>query len=129
MPARKCRGNSSYRHLAPVRLSLMSRRHSTAAPSPSRYGKRYEVEGRTNFRELRKGEVRRIHLPRTSLNKGIRKGRGCYAPTLRLKVAPTFLGTSLYPCPQGSLGGFPCSPSSDSSSPPGMLGCQQTPLC
>jgi hypothetical protein len=28
---------------------LASFHHSTAAPSPSRYGKRYEVEGRTNF--------------------------------------------------------------------------------
>src|SRR5215204_2817669 len=69
MPARKCRGNSSYRHLAPVRLSLMSRRHSTAAPSPSRYGKRYEVEGRTNFLELRYGEVRRARLLRASVSK------------------------------------------------------------
>jgi hypothetical protein len=33
------------------------------------------------FRELRKGEVRRIPLPRTSVNKGMKKGRGCcYAP-------------------------------------------------
>src|SRR5215218_8145933 len=63
MPARKCRGNSSYRHLAPVRLSLMSRRHSTAAPSPKRYGKRYEVEGRTNFLELRKSEVQPQIIP------------------------------------------------------------------
>src|SRR5829696_9951370 len=65
MPARKCRGNSSYRHLAPVRLSLMSRGHSTAAPSPSRYGKRYEVEGRTNFLELRTCEVRLTPSPRS----------------------------------------------------------------
>src|SRR5829696_4618930 len=71
MPARKCRGNSSYRHLAPVHLSLMSRRHSTALPSPSRYGKRYEVEGRTNFSELRLAELRRIHLPRNRVNKGL----------------------------------------------------------
>src|SRR5215217_1442367 len=42
MPARKCRGNLSYRHLAPVRLSLMSRRHSTALPSLKRYEMRYE---------------------------------------------------------------------------------------
>ena len=29
------------------------------------------------FRELHQGEVRRIRLPRTSVNKGKRKGRGC----------------------------------------------------
>src|SRR5215213_8240613 len=29
--------------------------------------------------ELRHGEVRRIPLPRTRVNKGIRKGQGCYA--------------------------------------------------
>ena len=31
-----------------------------------------------NFRELRKAEVRRIFLPRTPVNKGLRKGRGSY---------------------------------------------------
>src|SRR5215204_1415844 len=34
------------------------------------YGKRYEVEGRTNFLELRKREVRRRRLPRTPVNRG-----------------------------------------------------------
>src|SRR5215204_3695804 len=83
MPARKCRGNSSYRHLAPVHLSLMSRRHSTALPSPSRYGKRYEVEGRTNFSELRLAELRRIHLPRNRVNKGLdRRSVPLAAPSL-----------------------------------------------
>ena len=37
-----------------------------------------------NFRELRYGDVRRIHIPRTSVNKGKREGRGCYAPALGL---------------------------------------------
>jgi len=33
----------------------------------------------TNFRELRYGEVRRITIPRTSVNKGMKKGlEGCY---------------------------------------------------
>jgi hypothetical protein len=36
-----------------------------------------------NFRECPKGEVRRISIPRTSVNKGKKKGRSCYAPTLR----------------------------------------------
>ncbi len=31
-----------------------------------------------NFSELRLGEVRRIPLPRTSVNKAKKKGRGCY---------------------------------------------------
>jgi hypothetical protein len=31
-----------------------------------------------NFLELRYGEVRRITIPRTSVNKGKKKGRGCY---------------------------------------------------
>jgi hypothetical protein len=28
-------------------------------------------------------ELRRIPIPRTSMNKGKRKGRGCYTPALR----------------------------------------------
>jgi hypothetical protein len=36
-----------------------------------------------NFRELRNGEVRRMPIPRTRVNKGKREGRGCYyAPAL-----------------------------------------------
>ena len=37
---------------------------------------------RLNFRELWIGELRRILLPRTPVNKGKKKGRGCYAPAL-----------------------------------------------
>src|ERR671921_225260 len=37
-----------------------------------------------NFRELRYGEVRRIILPRTSVNKGIKKGRAPKEPDPRL---------------------------------------------
>jgi hypothetical protein len=37
------------------------------------YGKRYEVEGRTNFLERRTGEVRRTHLLRRWVNKGKKK--------------------------------------------------------
>ncbi len=32
-----------------------------------------------NFREFVTGEVRRIPLPRTRVNKGNKKGRGCYS--------------------------------------------------
>jgi hypothetical protein len=53
------RGGSSYRLLDPVSSPLLSQHYSTAAPSAERYGKRYEVEGRTNFRERRLGDVRR----------------------------------------------------------------------
>jgi hypothetical protein len=35
-----------------------------------------------NFSELRTGEVCRIPIPRTWVNKGIKKGRGRYTPTL-----------------------------------------------
>jgi hypothetical protein len=36
-----------------------------------------------NFRESPKGEVRRIPIPRTPVNKVIKNwGRGCYAPAL-----------------------------------------------
>ena len=67
---------SSLRFLDTVPLFLPSQRHSTAAPSLERYGKRYEVEGRTNFLELRKAEVRRMRLPRTTpVNKGKNEGR------------------------------------------------------
>jgi hypothetical protein len=39
---------------------------------------------RPNFGEPRNGEVRRIYIPRTPVNRGKNKGRGlCYAPVLR----------------------------------------------
>src|SRR5215208_7330290 len=44
------------------------------------YGKRYEVEGRTNFLELRYGEVRRNLPPPTSVNKGQEKTPGGSTP-------------------------------------------------
>src|SRR5215208_4767472 len=64
MLARRRCGCSSRRSLDPVPLFLPSRYHSTAAPSSKRYGKRYKVEGRTNFLERRTGEVRRTRLSR-----------------------------------------------------------------
>ena len=36
--------------------------------------------GYADFRELYKGEVPRIHLPRTWVNKGMEKGRGLEQP-------------------------------------------------
>ena len=40
-------------------------------------------ERKFNFAESPKGEVRRIPIPRTRVNKGIKKGQGCYhAPAL-----------------------------------------------
>jgi hypothetical protein len=39
-----------------------------------------------NFGERREREVRRIPLPRTRVNKGEKKGRGCYAPALNSSV-------------------------------------------
>src|SRR5215210_3306512 len=69
MLARRRCGCSSHRRLDPVPLFLLSQYQSTAAPSSKRYGKRYEVEGRTNFLEPRTGEVLRTPLPRTPLNK------------------------------------------------------------
>ena len=40
----------------------------------------------TNFSEFHKSEVQlpRIPIPRTTVNKGKAKGRGCYAPALGL---------------------------------------------
>ena len=35
-----------------------------------------KYSGGANFSELRRGEVRRIPLPRTPVNKGMKKGRG-----------------------------------------------------
>src|SRR5215216_7487368 len=79
---RRC-GGSSHPILAPVPLPLLSQHHTTALPSPKRYGNRYEREdpGRTsenalnaNFVELRLCEVRRIPIPRTPVNKGIKRG-------------------------------------------------------
>ena len=35
-----------------------------------------ERRQRRNFRERRKAEVRRINLPRTSVNKGMKESRG-----------------------------------------------------
>jgi hypothetical protein len=36
---------------------------------------RQSTKGAPNFRELREGEVGRIHLPRTWVHKGMKKGR------------------------------------------------------
>src|SRR5215208_4218179 len=41
-----------------------------------------------NFGEFYEGEVRRIPIPRTQVNKGKRKGRGCFAPALLSYVSP-----------------------------------------
>ena len=41
-----------------------------------------------DFRESRQGEVPRIPLLRTPVNKGMEKGQGCYAPALVRHVAP-----------------------------------------
>src|SRR5215218_1663603 len=69
--ARRRYGGLSHRFLDSVDLPLLSRHHFTAPPSPKRYDNRYEVEGRTNFLEPRTGEVRRITLLGTSVNKGL----------------------------------------------------------
>jgi hypothetical protein len=39
-----------------------------------------------NFREFYKGEVRRIPIPRTPLNKGKKKGRSYYARPFLLRL-------------------------------------------
>ena len=48
----------------------------------------------TNFREGPKGEVRRIYIPRTSVNKGKKEGRGCYASVL---ASPSRAGSGRRP--------------------------------
>ena len=40
-----------------------------------------ENSAKRKFAERGLGELRRISLPRTRVNKGRKKGRGCYAPT------------------------------------------------
>src|ERR687897_717720 len=40
----------------------------------------HAIKAWRNFREGPKGEVRRISIPHTPVNKGMRKGRGCYEP-------------------------------------------------
>src|SRR5215211_1785062 len=67
------REHSFHGPLNHVLLPLPSRHHSTAAPSPEHYGKRYELGCCANFAESPKGEVRRIPLPRTPVNKGIKR--------------------------------------------------------
>src|SRR5215216_3780744 len=73
------------------------------SPEEAHYGGRFRrLSGRgdgdrVNFRELRKTEVQlwRIPPPRTSVNKGKRKGRGCYAPALvRQPPKPGHIGQS-----------------------------------
>src|SRR5215211_2263855 len=39
------------------------------------------IKRKFNFGESPKGEVRRIPIPRTRVNKGTKKGQSCYAPT------------------------------------------------
>jgi hypothetical protein len=48
--AKRRHGGLSYRFLGPVPLYLESRHHFTAAPSPERYGNRYEQEFLKNIR-------------------------------------------------------------------------------
>jgi hypothetical protein len=50
--------------------------------TPTLYIRSYPVQdwGYTNFRELWIGEVPRILLPRTSVNKGTKKGRSLSSP-------------------------------------------------
>src|SRR5215217_6495186 len=62
--ATRRRGGSSRRLLDLAPSLLLSQHHSTA----SLHLKRYEVEGRTNFLERRKDEVRRMRIRRTSQN-------------------------------------------------------------
>src|ERR687890_1937910 len=58
----------------------------TARPSPVRVLKALldlpELLATANFLKLRKGEVRRIPIPRTPVNKGKKKGQSFYAPAL-----------------------------------------------
>src|SRR5829696_5514124 len=59
MPARRQCGGSSYRLLDPVGLPLLSQPHSTALPSPKRYGNRYEDGSMGQGSELRRMPKRR----------------------------------------------------------------------
>ena len=63
------REHSFHGPLNHVLLPLPSRHHSTAAPSPEHYGKRYELGCCANFLELRVCELPRTLLPRTPVNK------------------------------------------------------------
>src|SRR5215212_1197814 len=85
MPTTQQNERSSYRFLDPVVLPLLSQPHSTALASAKRYDNRYEAEYprrtsenslKANFRECPKGEVRRIPIPRTPVNKGKKEKKG-----------------------------------------------------
>src|SRR5215208_561469 len=82
--------------------------HSFSPPPKRRRGRRVPpnqlinvpsvkgYKGWRNFGESPKGEVRRIPIPRTRVNKGMRKGRGCSKPRPFLCVKlPTFLDRAL----------------------------------
>src|ERR671913_162708 len=57
--ARRQSGCLSHRPLDPAFLPLLSQPYSTGRASPKRYDNRYEVEGSTNFGELRQETVRK----------------------------------------------------------------------
>ena len=44
-----------------------------------------------NFRELWKGEVRRIHIPRTPVNKGKKGAEAANSPGPQLALFPIYL--------------------------------------
>src|SRR5215208_3812446 len=97
---------SSYRFLDRALLSFQSQHHTTALPSPKRYGNRYEREdpGRTsenalnaNFVELRKGELRRIPLLQASVNRARRRAEA-------LRLGPYWSWRSVPTAPAAARG-------------------------
>src|SRR5215208_8341377 len=60
-------------------ITLFTDEHDATTESPART---FDTSEKGEFRELRKGEVLRIPLPRTSVNKGKRTGRGFYTSAL-----------------------------------------------
>src|SRR5215218_7332954 len=109
--ARRRYGGLSHRFLDSVDSPLLSRHHFTAPPSPKRYDNRYEVEGRTNFLELRTCELRRISLLGTSVNRSgcplVFRGRFIKnSPRLFHRLVEGFYEDRVrtFPCPKQAHG-------------------------
>src|SRR5215208_4672227 len=82
--------------LAPRRGIPHRHKHDATAPSPARTS---EKAGKRNFRESPKGEVRRIPIPRTSVNEGKRKGWVLRDPALMITASDLLLvGRLLQAC-------------------------------
>jgi hypothetical protein len=75
-------------------------RHGTKHLRAPRKRRTSENSVCANFRECPKGEVRRISIPRTPVNKGMKKGRGMEALALNKRYCRSSSSQQAGACPR-----------------------------